>query len=96
MAGAPKGNTNASKGKAFYSALRRALARKGKTVDGGLNKVAGQLVAAALNGEQWAIKEIADRIDGKPAQTNILEGNEDSPLIHKIVTELVKPKPTDE
>lgn len=28
-----------------------------------------QLVLAAAKGEQWAIKEIADRTDGKPAQT---------------------------
>lgn len=28
-----------------------------------------QLVLAAAKGDQWAIKEIADRTDGKPAQT---------------------------
>lgn len=68
-AGAPQGNHNAAKGKLYNDALRRALARAGKTVDGGLNKVCDQLVTAALAGEQWAIKEVADRIDGKAAQS---------------------------
>jgi hypothetical protein len=75
-AGAPEGNQNAVKGALYNSALKRALARSGKTVDGGLNKVCDQLVKAALNGEQWAIKEVADRIDGKAAQTMDLKVEE--------------------
>lgn len=80
MAGAPEGNENAKKGALYNHALKRALARAGKTVDGGLNKVTDQLVAAAIAGEQWAIKEVADRIEGKPAQTNILAGDQDNPV----------------
>ncbi len=68
-AGAPQGNQNAHKAKLFHGALKRALARAGKNVDGGLNKVCDQLVNAALAGESWAIKEVADRIDGKPHQS---------------------------
>ena len=86
---APQGNTNAAKGALYNSALKRALARSGGSVDGGLNKVCDQLVIAALNGEQWAIKEVADRIDGKPSQTNVIEGNEDRPLVQKIVRQVV-------
>ena len=67
--GGQPGNNNAAKAKQFYDGLRRALARSGKTVDGGLNKVCDQLVLAALDGQQWAIKEVADRIDGRPAQS---------------------------
>ena len=83
MAGAPEGNENAKKGFMYNSALKRALARSGKSVDGGLNKVCDQLVKAAIAGEQWAIKEVADRIDGRPAQTNILLGDEESPVVFK-------------
>lgn len=74
-AGAPKGNENAAKAKRFHDGLKRALARKGKTVDGGLNKVCDQLVNAAVDGEQWAIKEIADRIDGKSQQSVNVDGD---------------------
>jgi len=75
--GAPEGNENAAKAKLFHDGLRRALARSGKTVDGGLNKVCDQLVKAANNGEQWAIKEVADRIEGKAPQAISL-GNDES------------------
>ena len=75
---APLGNKNAAKAKKFRDALSRALARAGDTVDGGLNKVTDQLVTAAIRGEAWAIKEVRDTMDGKPAQALI--GDEDSPL----------------
>lgn len=65
---APVGNQNAKKPKDFESALRRALARSGESVAGGLDTVADKLVSAAGVGELWAIKEIADRLDGKPKQ----------------------------
>ena len=47
------------------AALRRALKADGADR---ILKIAENLVAAAEKGEQWAIKEIADRIDGKPQQ----------------------------
>ena len=78
--GAPLNNNNAGKAKLFESALKRALARSGKNVDGGLNDVCDMLVAAAVDGHQWAIKEIADRIDGKSAQSILLQGDENAPL----------------
>lgn len=90
--GAQPGNQNAAKGALFNSALKRALARAGKNVDGGLNKVCDQLVAAAINGEQWAVKEVADRMDGRPAQTTVLEGNPEKPLQQKVEQTIVDPK----
>jgi len=68
-AGAPEGNNNAGKAKIFYSGLKRALARNGQTVEGGLNKICDKLVTAAVNGEQWAILAVRDTTDGKPAQS---------------------------
>lgn len=80
MAGAPVGNHNAAKGKEFRQALKRAMARKSGTVSAALEKIAEQLMAAAEQSEPWAIKEIADRFDGKPAQA-IVGGDEDDPPI---------------
>ena len=68
MAGAPKGNQNARR-KPWADALRRALARNGGSIDSGLNNIADQVIVAALNGDQWAIKELAERLDGKAAQS---------------------------
>lgn len=76
----------AAKNKGIYqSALKRALARSKGTVDSGLNAVADKLVESALEGEQWAIKEIADRIDGKPPQAVNLGGQEENPLITRVL-----------
>ena len=60
-----------SKEKAFTDALKLELNRE--TGDGAdkrkkLNAIAEKLVACALNGDSWAIQQVADRLDGKPAQ----------------------------
>ena len=76
---APLGNQNAKKAKRWQKALERALARvSNESVDAGLDGVADKLVAAAVAGDQWAIRELGDRIDGKPAQT--IAGDPDNPL----------------
>lgn len=64
------GNANSGKRKEkqFFDALNFTL-KNGKTPTARLNRIAEQLVQAAESGEQWAIKEVADRLDGKPAQT---------------------------
>jgi hypothetical protein len=66
--GAPVGNTNATKGKPLTDALRRLMARAGEGDVSALNKVAQVTLNAALSGEQWAIREIWDRLEGKPVQ----------------------------
>ena len=75
MAGAPEGNNNASKGKEWRDAIRYALAKKGREVEGsdpaytrGLRKVAEKFVEAAANGDPWAMRELGDRVDGKAVQ----------------------------
>lgn len=91
--GAPVGNTNARSAKLFQQALKRALARKTEnSVDAGLDKGAEKLVDAFFAGEQWAIKEVGDRIDGKPAQQVVLNGDEEGgPVQMQGVLKLVKP-----
>lgn len=77
MAGAPIGNQNAVKGKRWQKALERQLARMGDgDMDRGLDKVAGYVVKAAVDGDKDAWKEIGDRIDGKAVQETQLGGIE--------------------
>jgi len=75
---APISNRGRKSDKSWRDALRRALARAGKSdgVDGGLNAVADTVVALAMSGDKDAYKEIGDRLDGKPHQS--VEINETS------------------
>lgn len=75
--GAPVGNKNATKNKPWEEALRRALLQQdGKK----LRDLAEKLIDRALDGDVTALKEIGDRIDGKPAQSVTLAGDADAPL----------------
>lgn len=63
--GAPLGNRNAAHDKPWTNALRRALlAEDGKK----LRACADKLISEAEAGNVIALKEIADRLEGKPAQ----------------------------
>jgi hypothetical protein len=75
--GAPVGNQNGKKGKLFYDALRIALVQEDKKK---LRTITEKLVKSAENGEPWAIKEVMDRIDGKPVNTTELSGTDNTPL----------------
>ena len=73
---APEGNKNYVKGKKWQKALEKALARIGDgDMEVGLAKVADKVVLAAAEGDKDAWKDIADRLDGKPAQTTTIDGN---------------------
>lgn len=87
MAGAPEGNDNASRGCDWRDAIRRALAKKGKDIDGdaaafrkGIDAVAEKFIEAASNGDAWAMKELGDRTDGKPVQAVELGGPGGGPV----------------
>ncbi len=76
MSGAPKGNQNARRAKELRDSLRYVLdnfensaVKKGQA----LREIGRKLVEMGLDGNLAAIKEIGDRIDGKPAQTTIIE-----------------------
>ena len=49
-----------------------------------MDELAEKLLAAAEAGEGWALKELGDRIEGKPAQGITLSGDEDAPLVTRI------------
>lgn len=70
MAGAPIGNQNAKQGAEWRSAIKRALSRRsGENWRKGLDEVADKYVQAAANGDPWAMKDLGDRLDGKPSQS---------------------------
>lgn len=87
--GAPVGNKNATKNKVWEDTLRRALLAE----DGvKLRSIAEKLIERAEAGDVSALKEIGDRLDGKPAQQIQLSGDEDNPVrFEKVVREVVKP-----
>jgi hypothetical protein len=60
---APPGNKNASRGYEWREAVTRAIYR-GKSLD----RLADVLVTKALDGDMVALREIGDRLDGKPKQ----------------------------
>lgn len=67
--------TGGAKAKQFLSSLNRAIVQEdGKR----LRAAAEQLLDQAAAGEQWAIKELADRLDGKAAQA--ITGDSENPL----------------
>ena len=62
------GNNNAGKGKRLSSMLQARLAERGAE-----QELMNVLLDKALEGDMQAIKEIFDRVDGKPRQSVDLE-----------------------
>lgn len=75
--GGQLGNNNPARGKLWNDALRKAITQEdGKR----LRRAAEQLLDKAAEGEAWAIKELADRLDGKAFQQIELSGDPENPL----------------
>lgn len=91
------GNANSGRKqeKPFRDALRMELAKLQDNDQRGLRKVASALIEAAEGGDMQAIKELADRIDGKVPQA--ISGDEENPLtmVHRIERHIVRPDATD-
>jgi hypothetical protein len=65
--------------KPWRDAINRAVARAQHDDDyRSLNKLAEKLLEKASEGDMAALKELGDRLDGRPAQT--IEGNPEAPL----------------
>lgn len=80
------GNKYAVKNREWFDAIRKQCVQR-KALDG----IARVLVDKALEGEQWAVQEIANRYDGKPAQAIQLTGDPDNPItfsrIERVIVE---------
>lgn len=79
--GAPKGNTNAKSphyGRHFHKALISVIA---ESADGdlhaGLRRLASKLLKAADEGDQWALLEVFNRVDGKAPQAVTVSADEE-------------------
>ena len=89
--GAPLENNNASKGKPWRDAINWALEnhKRSQTERAqALRDIATKLIDNALEGDLPAMKELGDRVEGKPAQAIV--GDPDQPLevrICKMVSE---------
>lgn len=88
---APIGNQNAVKGREWTAALRRAMAHKANgDYRETLLKIAESVVEKAMDGDREAWREIAEREDGKSAQSVTVGGDEDNPIQARIIVEYVK------
>ena len=68
--GRPKGSVS------LVGALRRELERRQDSGQPGIEVVAARLVDLAVDGDLRAVREIADRLDGKPTQAVDLHASE--------------------
>jgi hypothetical protein len=73
---APPGNKFAAKGKQWFDALRKECVQRDA-----LAALAKVVVDEAMKGERWAIEEVANRFDGKAAQSVIGAGEEGEHLL---------------
>lgn len=82
--------------KLFTQSLLVALKKTDADNVEAVQRIADKLVALAESGDVQAIKEIADRVDGKPPQA-IVGDNESDPvsLIHRIERVIVHPSNPD-
>lgn len=89
---APQGNQFAVKAKRWSQAIDRALAaRSRKDQIDALDQLAEKLLSKCDEGDMTALKELGDRLEGKAAQSVTVSGDEDQPLVHKLVREIVRP-----
>jgi hypothetical protein len=89
------GNANSGRKqeKPFRDALRIEIADAGEEHQA-LRKVAKKLLKKAQDGDLQAIKELADRTDGKVPQGITGDGDEgEFNVVHRITREVVRPKP---
>ena len=82
--GRPVGSTN---DRTWRSALVRAVNRRtgGKGNPKKLDMIADKCADQAMNGESWAVREVGDRLDGKPAQAIAIKGDPDSPVVFNLL-----------
>jgi hypothetical protein len=85
--GAPKGNTNSSKNNRLWAeTIRRAVVQSDPDR---LRRIAEALLTKAETGDINAIKEVGDRLDGRPQQAMEIGGPDGGPVqvtaIHRVI-----------
>jgi hypothetical protein len=91
MPGSPQKHAKRFLMREAISEVLREASPSGNEVDA-LKDAARAVYTAAKAGDIAAFREIADRLDGKPAQQLVHSGDEDNPVrVEKIVRDVVKP-----
>ena len=95
--GAPIGNTNATKGRPWRDAIDRALETRGRYDRKlALDALAEKLLAKCDEGDMSALRELGDRLDGKPAQAVQLSNAEGEAFrVAAVEQRIVDPKDAD-
>lgn len=89
--GGQPGNQNAVRAKRWREAILRALARRSGSVEAGLDAAADKLAILAIDdGDKWALEEIGNRLDGKPAQA-IVGDDDHAPVKMEGCLKFIKP-----
>ena len=92
MAGAPKGNTNASRdNRLITNALNRAVVQNPDKLRNACEKV----IDEAAEGNLAAFAFIADRLEGRPAQTTVLEGGDKPVKVEELRRTIFDPQHSD-
>ena len=93
---AATGNQYAAKEKRWCAAINRALDQRSRVASiEALDLLAEKLLAKCDEGDMSALKELGDRLDGKPAQ--VIQGDAENPLhlFTKIERTIVRTKTAD-
>lgn len=91
--GGQLGNKNATKNRPWADALNRILeTHKPADQREKLNALACSVIAKAMEGDIPAIKEIADRLDGKAVQQTEITGADGESLFSSITIQLKRPE----
>ena len=88
---AQKGNNYAGKAKRWSDAIDRALSKRGRN-DAllALDDLAEKLLAKCDEGDMTALKELGDRIEGKPSQSVDIGGQPDNPFVSELLVKMVE------
>lgn len=93
--GAPIGNQNARKAKVWTQAIQRVLERGSRKDYELLDQLAQALIDKAMEGDLQALKELGDRLEGKPGQSVEVIGDPENPLETRWTVTFVNPSPKD-
>jgi len=74
---APAGNQFAARAKVWTAAINRALERRSvASRTEAIDALADKLLSLCNEGDLSALQELGNRLEGKPAQTTVLTGEE--------------------
>lgn len=88
---APKGNNFAGKSKQWTMAIERALLKRKGSIVEAMDDLAEKLLAKCDEADMGALRELGDRLEGKPGMTVDLGSDPERPVLHKLIREIVKP-----